>query len=175
MTPPLCVFHLRGSEPAGRKRASPPNSTGGEIGLVQTRVIVAEDRKLVESIAKIADHLAETARPKKTSHFEYLRERQKGRVKLVRQVFMSGVKIREKQLTNDQVTLLNQLKPGVYNGGRWHVIGRHADGLEDGIIEIWVRNKTQEDRGQLALEAPTLDVLLQKMIAESDAREKKAA
>lgn len=125
-----------------------------------------------ESLATIAEHLKGTARPRKTSHFDYMKTRQK-RHKLTRDVYMSGIKIRERQLTDTQIELLNRLKPGTYNGGRWTVIGRQAEGLDDGIIEIYVRNKTQEDRGLLALEAPSLDVLLQKMIAEADG--KKAA
>jgi hypothetical protein len=129
---------------------------------------------LLESIATIASHLKDTARPKKVSHFDYMRARVK-RHKLTRDVYMSGIRIRERQLTDDQIELLNRLKPGTYNGGKWTVIGRQADGLEDGIIEIYVRNKTQEDRGLLALEAPNLDVMLQKMIAEAEARDKKAA
>ena len=127
---------------------------------------------LLESIATIASHLKDTARPKKVSHFDYMRARVR-RHKLTRDVYMSGIRIREKQLTDAEVELLNRLQPGTYKGGRWTVIGRQADGLENGIIEIYVRNKTQEDRGQLALEAPSLGVLLQKMIAEYEAREKK--
>lgn len=138
--------------------------------------MAAEDKDLVKSIATIAEHLKSVAPPKKTSHFEYINDpKRKRRTTLKRQVFMSGVRLRERQLSEAQVVLLNKLKPGIYNGGRWNVIARHAEGLDDGIIEIYVRNKTQEDRGQFALEAPSLDVLLQKMINEHEAREKKAA
>ncbi len=135
---------------------------------------MAEDRKLIESIAKIAEHLESVAPKKKVSHFEYMTARQK-RHKLTRQVFLSGVKVREKQLTDEQVLLLNRLKPGKYNGGRWVVLERGAAGLEGGALDIYVRNKSQEDRGQLAIEAPSLDVLLTKIIAEHDARREKAA
>lgn len=130
---------------------------------------MAEDRKLIESIASIAEHLKSVAPPKKVSHFEYLQARKK-RHALTRKVFMSGIEIRPRQLTDEQIVLFNKLKPGVYNHGRWAVIERNADGLEGGAIEIYVRNKTQEDRGQLALEAPSLDVLLQKIIAEAEER-----
>jgi hypothetical protein len=132
---------------------------------------VAEDRKLVDSIATIAEHLKSVAPRKKTSHFEYMQARRK-RNKLTRKVFMSGIEVRPRQLSDEQIDLLNRLQPGVYNGGRWTVIGRHADGIEGGSIEIYARNKTIEDRTQMAIEAPSLDVLLQKMIAEA---EKKAA
>jgi hypothetical protein len=85
------------------------------------------------------------------------------------------VELRLRQLTDNQVELLNRLKPGTYNSGRWTVIERNADSLDGGLIEIWVRNKTQEDRGQLAIEAPSLDVLLQKIVDEQEARSKQAA
>lgn len=128
---------------------------------------------LLESVAKIANHLESVApKTKKVSHFEYMMARKK-RHKLSRDVYMSGIRIRERQLTDDQIELLNRVVPGTYNGGRWTVIGRQAEGLDNGIIEIYVRNKTQEDRGLLALEAPSLDVMLQKMIAEAASRDKK--
>lgn len=131
---------------------------------------MAEDRQLVESISKIANHLADIAPPKKVSHFEYMRARKK-RVKLSRQVYMSGVKIRENQLTEEQIRLLNKLKPGKYNDGKWTVIERDASGLEGGAIDIFLRNKSNEDRMQLLIEAPSLDVLCTKIIAEQEAKE----
>lgn len=131
---------------------------------------VSENPQFIESIAKIADHLASVAPRKKVTHHDYLRARQK-RNKLTRQVYMSGVKIREKQLSEEEIRLLNQIKPGNYNGGRWNVIAREAAGLEGGAIDIFVRNKTREDQMQLSIDAPSLSVLLKKMLAEQAAKE----
>lgn len=127
----------------------------------------AQNQTLLESIATIASNLGSKVR-KITTH-EYVTARSK-RVKLRRQVYMSGAKLKESFLSEEEITLLNKIQPGLYNEQRWAVLGRSANG-GDGSIDIVVPNKTQEDRIRLMGEAPTLATMLKRIIAEQEADE----
>jgi hypothetical protein len=88
------------------------------------------------------------------------------RESLKRTVYMSGARLREPFLSQEEISLLNKIHAGLYNGGRWVVIERNGSGGEGGAVDIIVRNKTQEDRIRLMGEAPDLTTLLKKIIAE---------
>jgi hypothetical protein len=121
---------------------------------------------LVESIHAIAEHLATTAPPRRVQQIDYMRTRQ-NRHKLTRTVYMSGAKVPERVLTDEEVQLLNQLKPGKYNEGRWTILERDAGGQRS--LDILFPNATQEDRIRLMGEAPTLTALCNRVLAEQNA------
>jgi hypothetical protein len=123
------------------------------------------NQQLVESIAKVANHLESVApKFKKVSAHEY--ELQRQRKPLARATHMGGIRLREHQLSNEEIDLLNKIKPGTYNNGRWVVIAQNTDGGKQSI-DIRVPNKTREEQMQLAMEAPSLTALCQKILSES--------
>lgn len=120
--------------------------------------------ELLKDIHRIAEHVSAVAPTRKVSTHEYIQERQKGRPKLERTVYMSGAKLPEKYLSAEEIALLNKVQAGKYNGGRWSVLERDSGGNR--IIDIIVPNATQEDRMRLMGEAPNLTTLLKAMLAE---------
>ena len=93
------------------------------------------------------------------------------RPRLTRACRMNGSMLRDRLLTNDEITLLNQLKPGKYHGNKWIVM--QTDGEDDGSkIDIFIPNKTQTDRLETkqASGDGTLGGILKQIVAEAATR-----
>jgi len=137
-----------------------------------------DNRTLIESIAKIANTLADgptrqipLAKYKPVTPWNPTGE--KNRPKLKRTVFMGGSRLRESFLSSEEIELLNQIKPGKYNGRRWTIVETDGD-TEGGTITILVPNKTPEDRVRLKGEVRDLTELCKKIIAEQNANDPKS-
>jgi hypothetical protein len=73
------------------------------------------------------------------------------RVRLDRNTYMNGHQMREAMMTEEEISLFNQLKGGLYHNKRWMVQVREM-GEEGSSSEVllWIPNKTQDDRVRLA-------------------------
>lgn len=94
----------------------------------------------------------------------------KYRVGLTRDTWMNGHQLREGRLSEEEITLLNQLKPGKYHNKQWTVIETdEGDGKHS--IEIIIPNKTQEQRMALTIAhgGRGLVGICEKIIAEQNA------
>jgi hypothetical protein len=83
-------------------------------------------------------------------------------------VFMNGARLHPKMLSEEEITLLNALKPGLYNKKKWTVTLRR-----DKSIDIGYSNKTVKHRLELAREAPSLSDMCRKILTEAEARDKR--
>lgn len=97
-------------------------------------------------------------------------EGKKNRPELRRPTYLTGARLREILLSEDEINLLNQVKPGKYHGKRWLVTERDGD-KEGSAVDIYLPNKTQEDRLALKGDARDLKHVLEQIIAEQNARE----
>lgn len=90
----------------------------------------------------------------------------KRRPKLRRITRMNGFRLGEMTLSDDEIRGLNQIKAGKYNNGRWVVI--ESDSNESGAsVELFVQNKSQQDRLELAKICPKgLIDILAKILAD---------
>ena len=85
------------------------------------------------------------------------------RPKLTSRYIFCGAEMKEKFLTNEEITLLNQVtEPGQFNKGKWKVRVRKDDG-DAKTVFIDVPSKSIDDRMSLP---PSLKSLLQQIIAE---------
>ncbi len=88
------------------------------------------------------------------------------RPKLTRKMRLNGVQLRDRMLSNKEIDLLNQVKPGKYHNKRWFVM--ETDGDEDGSkVDIFLPNKTQQDRLALAGDARNLEEVLTIIVNEA--------
>jgi len=85
------------------------------------------------------------------------------RVKLRRPTFISGYPVNPMMHTEEEITLLNEVKPGRYNNRRWEVTR-----FDDGSIDIRYPNRTFEQRMEMALKAPSISELCKQIIAERE-------
>jgi hypothetical protein len=92
------------------------------------------------------------------------------RPKLARPVIFCGAPQREKQLSNTEIELFNQIKPGRYNNRKWEVIEQVAEN-DERTIEIRIPVKEVQDRIELAMTAPDLTSILKLIIAEQGAKQ----
>lgn len=83
-------------------------------------------------------------------------------------VFMNGARLHPSMLSEEEITLLNALKPGLYNKKKWTVTLRR-----DKSIDIGYSNKTVKHRLELAREAPSLSDMCRKILTEAEARDKR--
>jgi hypothetical protein len=124
---------------------------------------VADQTQLLEDLHTFAEHLKANTPPRQVSTHEYMQQME-NRHKLERAVYMGGIQLRETDLSDEEVVLLNKLPAGRYNSDKWTVFERNTGGTRS--IDIMIPNATQEDRVQLAIEAPSLVALVKKMLAE---------
>lgn len=88
----------------------------------------------------------------------------KRRPKLSRKTLMNGHPLSEAFLTDREILLLNQLKAGKYQNRRWTVT--ELDGEGTSTVQLFIPNKTQADRIEMAQKGKTLADLLDLIIAE---------
>ena len=86
-------------------------------------------------------------------------------------VYQNDRKINGDFLTNDEISLLNKIKPGRYNDRKWEVIVR--DEGQEKTLEMRYSNKSQDDKIDLAQKAPSLTAMLNLIIAEQEAKTSK--
>jgi len=89
-------------------------------------------------------------------------EGKKDRAKLKRPTFLSGYPVNPMMHSEEEIRMLNEIRPGRYNERKWEVV-RFSD---DGSIDIRYPNRTIEQRMEMAMKAPTLTVLLGLIISE---------
>jgi hypothetical protein len=94
---------------------------------------------------------------------------EKHRRALKRPTFLNGHRLREKMLSQTEIDLLNQVKPGSYNGRKWTVIEQSTSENGAGALKIFFPNKTPEQRMALLEEGRSLVELLNKIIREQEA------
>lgn len=68
----------------------------------------------------------------------------KNRLKLRVPMYQNGARIDEDRVTEDEIALLNQIKPGRYNNGKWAVVRR-----QDKSLDFRYPNKSVEQRFEL--------------------------
>jgi hypothetical protein len=98
------------------------------------------------------------------------------RPKLTRNIVFCSAEEREEKLTNEEIELYNQIKPGRYNKRKWEVIERASDNPSDpSLLEI--RIPVSDINARMELPGEGLKAILRQMIAEHDKAqaEKKSA
>jgi hypothetical protein len=90
------------------------------------------------------------------------------RPKLARPTFLNQHRLREMLMSNEEIELCNQLKPGFYQNRRWRVVTTDADG---GVasMSIYLPNKTEADRLEMKTKARDLADALRMIVAEQNA------
>jgi hypothetical protein len=83
-------------------------------------------------------------------------------------VYQNGARLNPVMLSDEEVTLLNQLKPGVFNHKKWVVRKRR-----DKSLDIQYPNKTIEARMELKGEAGNLSGMLRKILTEYEAQQER--
>jgi hypothetical protein len=89
---------------------------------------------------------------------------EKNRPKLARTTFINNFPCKEIMMSNEEITLLNELKPGKYLGKKVVVI--EDSDKEGSSITIYIPNKSHEDKLWQMQVAPELVVLLRSLDAE---------
>lgn len=92
-----------------------------------------------------------------------------GRPKLTRDTYMQGSKLREINMSDEEIELFNQIKAGRYLEGKVVVTEKHADKGKD-EVELRMANKTIEDRIIQAQMAPDAVTLLKKILSEYESQ-----
>lgn len=92
------------------------------------------------------------------------------RSELKRPFYQNGSLINDHVLTNEEIELINQLKPGLYNKKRWEVRKEH-----DGGIGLYYSNKTLQQRFDIAGAAKGrgLAGILQDILLEREAQDQR--
>ena len=115
----------------------------------------------------------ETRMPSRVSAFNP--EGHVKRPKLTRKVVFCCHEENEHELSNREIELYNQIRPGRYNKRKWEVIEREALVAGDmKMLEIRIPVDTPDARMELAYTAGSLLQILQLMIDEAKAGEAKA-
>jgi len=122
----------------------------------------AEQETLRDLATSVRDLATAASRTKSTSLSAYL-EKNKRAVKLKQPFYQNGVMVRVDQLTDEQVELVNQLKPGRFNNRKWEIVRRR-----DRSIDFRYPNKTIEQRMQNASQAKDLTGMLQMILTEAE-------
>lgn len=125
------------------------------------------DSSLIASIAEIAKHVKDVAPLKKTSHWEYMKQRQP-REPLKREVNMNGARLRPSQLSEEEIVLLNQLKPGTYLDGTVSVVETRGVG-SGSAIDLVYNNASQENRINHYMRVGSLSNMCKMILAEQNA------
>jgi hypothetical protein len=141
---------------------------------VAVKPTVSLEERLTQAIELMAAKqdagpIVQVPLPKAKLHTPWYNGSRQGRPKLSRMTFMNGNMLREILHSNEEITLLNQIKAGRYCGGRVIVQEKLADqGMDE--VEIRLSNKTREDQIANAQLAPNLVALLTRILEESNAR-----
>ena len=90
----------------------------------------------------------------------------KARLKKRRKFMMNGALCNPDMMTDEELELMSQIRPGRYNNRRWEVIRRR-----DKSIDIRYSNATIKHRMELQANAPTLVTMLKQILTEQEARE----
>ena len=79
--------------------------------------------------------------------------------------YQNGGRVNPDLMTDDEISLVNQLKPGRYFGGKWEVRKRR-----DKSLDLIYPNGTIAARMDLAREAGSITGMLQRILTEQEAR-----
>lgn len=83
-------------------------------------------------------------------------------------VSQNGGRINPVMLSDEEITLINQLKPGLYNKKKWRVVRRR-----DKSIDIQYPNASLEARFELKGEAGNFAGMLKRIVLEQEAQEQR--
>lgn len=87
------------------------------------------------------------------------------RPKLKRVCYQNGARLDEGRMTAEEITLFNQIKPGLYNHKKWEV----AKGRNKGI-DLRYKNKTIEQRMELKGDTKDIAGVLRMIVTEQEAQ-----
>ena len=92
------------------------------------------------------------------------------KVRLKRPTYLNKSRFRDILLSQVEIEKLNALKPGTYRGGKWVVIEANsvADGDNAPSIQLFLPNRTVEQRLELAQAGRNLGELLDLILAEQN-------
>jgi hypothetical protein len=98
-------------------------------------------------------------------------EGKKRRPTLARTTRLNGFRLKEATLSEEEILLLNRLQPGKYRGGEWIVTETDGEGTAGKALDVYIPNKSQQDRLKRAQIAGTrgLAGLLDLMVQEAAA------
>jgi hypothetical protein len=85
---------------------------------------------------------------------------------LSRQTLQNGYEVSEHFLTDEEIRLFNELKPGRYLNRKIEVIVRESENGSADTVDLRYPNKTIDQRYDLKALASNLEDLLRKIIAE---------
>jgi hypothetical protein len=77
--------------------------------------------------------------------------------------YQNGAEVNTDLMTDDEIALVNQLKPGRYNKRKWEVVKR-----KDKSLDVRYPNKTLQQRWQLKAEASNFSAIIQKILLEQE-------
>jgi hypothetical protein len=80
-----------------------------------------------------------------------------------KQLYQNGSRVNPDMMSEEEISLVNQLKPGRYNKRKWEVVKRR-----DKSIDIRVPNKTLQQRMTLKGEAKDFAAIVQKILLEQE-------
>lgn len=87
------------------------------------------------------------------------------RAKKYKKFYQNGALLNQDMMTEEELDLFAQLRPGHYNGRMWEVVRRR-----DKSIDLRYRNATIRHRMELKGDAPSLVIMLQKILTEQEAQ-----
>lgn len=112
-----------------------------------------------------------TKPPEKKTPFNRKRTIPLPTVRPKRTYFQHGIEVDCNLLTNEDIELLNKLRPGSYFGGHVKVIKRKDGGID---VDYPIRTAAQRLKLVNNWGVTSFTVLLQKLIAEADVRRERA-
>lgn len=91
------------------------------------------------------------------------------RAKFERQSYMNGHRLREGMHHEREIELFNQIRHGRYLNGKVTVLEISGGAEGSDRVDLYVKNKTIQDRLEMASFAPSLEILLTNILAEQSA------
>ena len=138
----------------------------------EQEVALAQAQANVKALQAIADTLQagpvkQVNRANRVPKTPWNPEGKKVRATLRCRMTQNDTRIGESRLSEEEINLFNQLKPGKYQGGNWVVTATNKDGVE--TLNLYIPNKTMSDRYKMKGIAGTrgLAGILDVIIAEA--------
>lgn len=139
------------------RNAAPAGNTEELKALIKGVTDIAESNKV--KFEKIPVHLAKFPTPWNPSG-----ERRTVRL-TAPNLFQNGARLNPVMLNEEEITLANQLKPGLYNHKKWQVVKRR-----DGSMDVRYPNAALEDRFEIKGQAGNFAGILKMIITEQESQ-----
>jgi hypothetical protein len=137
------------------------------IAAVVAKAVAASGNSSAETLAQIVERMEANAPIRKVTYAELISKRPK-RPKLAREYYQHTRRISERQISDQEIALLNQITPGKYIDGLVAVTERGS--AADPQIYIDWDCKTADQRMTLAAKAPSFYAILKRIVEEATAR-----